>query len=76
MPTFEATFGVHPPRSFQGADDMPVDELRRFAQARETAGDLAGAAVAWRRVQARDPTDKTATAALPRVMTALGERLR
>jgi hypothetical protein len=76
MPAFEGTLGVHPPRSFHGADDMPVDELRRLAQAKETEGDLAGAAVAWRRVQARDPADKTATSALPRVMTALGERLR
>ena len=76
MPVFEQKFGVRPPRSFQGADDVPLDELRRLAQTRENNGDLAGAAVSWRLVQARDPNDKTATAALPRVLTALGERLR
>jgi hypothetical protein len=76
MPTFEQSFGVRPPLSFDGKDDPPLDELRRLAQAKESQGDMASAAVVWRRVQAHDPADRTANTALPRVMTALGERLR
>ncbi len=76
MPVVERTLGVHPPFSFVGADDVPLDELRREAMATESAGDLPAAAVLWRRVLARDAADATAKTALPRVMMALGERRR
>lgn len=76
MPIVEEKLGVQPPRSFIGRDDVEIDVLRRDAMAKESAGDLPAAAVLWRRVIARDDTDATAKTALPRVMTALGERLR
>jgi predicted Zn finger-like uncharacterized protein len=76
MPVVERSLGVHPPFSFVGADDVPVDALRREAMARESAGDLPAAVVLWRRVLARDADDATAKTALPRVMMALGERRR
>ena len=76
MPIVEEKLGVHPPRSFIGRDDVEIDVLRREAMAKESAGDLPAAAVLWRRVIARDDADATAKTALPRVMTALGERLR
>jgi predicted Zn finger-like uncharacterized protein len=76
MASFENGLGVRPPRSFTGKDDVPLDELRRAATAKESAGDLASAAVLWRRVRARDASDQTARTAEPRVLTALGERLR
>ena len=76
MPVVERSLGVHPPFSFVGADDVPLDALRRDAMARESAGDLPAAVVLWRRVLARDADDATAKTALPRVMLALGERRR
>ena len=76
MPLAEAHLGVRPPYSFVGRDEPAVDELRRQAKAREDAGDLPAAAVVWRRILDHEPTDATAKTALPRVLTALGERLR
>ena len=76
MPAAERTFGAKPPYSFVGRDDVAMDVLRQQATAKETAGDLPAAVVAWRRVQNRDPEDAAARTAVPRVMTALGERLR
>jgi hypothetical protein len=76
MPLAEARLGVRPPYSFVGRDAPAVDELRRQAKAREDAGDLPAAAVLWRRILDIEPTDATAKTALPRVLTALGERLR
>ena len=76
MPVVERSLGVHPPFSFVGADSVPLDELRREATARESAGDLPAAVVLWRRVLARDADDATAKTTLPRVMLALGERRR
>jgi hypothetical protein len=76
MPLAEEHLGVRPPYSFTGRDAPPLDDLRRQAKAREDAGDLPAAAVLWRRVLDADAGDATAKAALPRVLTALGERLR
>jgi predicted TPR repeat methyltransferase len=76
MPIAEERLGVRPPYSFTGRDAPPLDELRRQAKAHEEAGDLPAAAVLWRRILAADAADATAKAALPRVLTALGERLR
>lgn len=76
MPVAERSFGAQPPYSFVGRDDEGLDVLRQQATAKETAGDLPAAAVLWRRVQDRDPADAAAKTAVPRVLTALGERLR
>jgi hypothetical protein len=76
MAKAEELLGVRPPLSFTGKDDVSIDAIRREAMAQEAAGDLPSAAVLWQRVIARDPTDSTAKTALPRVQTALGERLR
>ncbi len=76
MATAEEKLDVRPPASFVGKDDVAIDELRREAKAKEDDGDLPAAAVLWQRVLDRDQTDAIAKAALPRVMTAMGERLR
>ena len=76
MPAAERTFGAQPPYSFVGRDDEVLDVLLQQATAKETAGDLPAAVVAWRRVQGRDPEDAAAKIAVPRVLMALGERLR
>lgn len=71
MPLAEKHLGALPPHSTIGRDDVPVDVLRQQAKATEAKGDLAGAAVAWQKVLARDPTDPTAKSALPRVQSLL-----
>jgi predicted Zn finger-like uncharacterized protein len=76
MPFAERSLGAEPPFSFVGRDDVEPSELRHQAEAKETAGDLPAAAVLWRRVLDRDPADIAARAGLPRVLTALGDRLR
>ena len=65
MPVFESNFQVAPPLS--------LDELRNTAQTIEAKKDLAGAIVAWRGLQAHDPADLKASAALTRLMALLGE---
>lgn len=75
MPFAERSLGATPPYSFVGRDDVDASELRHQAEAKETAGDLPAAAVLWRRVLDRDPADVAAKAGLPRVLTALGDKL-
>ena len=76
MPVFEEQFGVEPPYSTIGRGAVAVDELRRQAKSQEDRGDFPGAAVTWLKVQQRDAADVTAKAALPRVLSAMGDRLR
>jgi hypothetical protein len=76
MPFAERSLGAEPPYSFVGRDEVEASDLRHQAEAKETAGDLPAAAVLWRRVLDRDPADVAAKAGLPRVLTALGDRLR
>lgn len=71
MPVFESNFHVAPPLSFIA--EVSVDELRNTAQTIEAKNDLAGAIVAWRGLQAHDPADLKASAALTRLMALLGE---
>jgi predicted Zn finger-like uncharacterized protein len=73
LPVFERRFGVTPPRSFIGRDDVPLETLRQQAVAAEGAGDLAAAAVAWLEVRENAPDDPAAVAAVPRLLGALGE---
>ena len=75
MPAFENAAGVNPPRSFTGRGEPSLDELKKAAVDAETRGDVAAAAVLWRRAVNKDGSDKVATTALPRVLTSLGERL-
>jgi hypothetical protein len=76
MPAFERKFAVEPPYSFIGRDEPTASDLRPSAQAREKDGDFASAAVLWRRVLARDPSDAAAEAALKRIEISLGDRKR
>ncbi len=76
MAQAENVLGVRPPLSFTGKDDVAIDVVRREAMAKESAGDIPGAAVLWQQVIAKDPADATAKTAHSRVLTALGERLR
>ena len=76
MSVAEKSFGANPPYSFTGRDTVAVEELRQQATLRESAGDLPAAIVLWQRVQLQSADDPQAKTALPRVRSALGERLR
>lgn len=73
MPTFEGTFGVHPPRSSLGQGEPDVDQLRQAAAEATARGDIAGAVVLWQRVKAREPADPRAAAAIAKLRTDLGD---
>lgn len=73
MPTFEGTFGVHPPRSSLGQGEPAVDQLRQAAAEATARGDIAGAVVLWQRVKAREPADPRAAAAIAKLRTDLGD---
>jgi hypothetical protein len=73
LPVFEKHFDVRPPRRFTGRDERPLEDVSRAADAAEKSGDLPAAAVLWKQVQARRPEDPAATAALQRVLAALGD---
>jgi predicted Zn finger-like uncharacterized protein len=76
LPVFERRFGVEPPRSFAGRDDVPVETLRQRAVDAESAGDLAAAAVAWLELREHAPDDPAVVAAVPRLFQLLGEPVR
>jgi hypothetical protein len=73
LPTFETTFGVTPPFSFAGRDDVSLDDLRHSARAAEERGDLATAFVVLQQLRAELPDDDAARAGWLRVATKLGE---